>query len=242
MGAFYAVKKGRKVGLFNSIIEYDNATKGFKGFIAKKFSDEKQAKKWLDGKLELKSKKVKIFVTADNTKTTILAPKKKANRNTTIHAHVDGSHISNTPFSSYAVIFTTEEGIYIESIAGTTNNFSELKNVAGELYGASQAINWAITNGYKKIIIHYDCNQIEKLVNGASSAKSSGTRAYINYMNYVQEKIEIEYSYNKAHCGHFYNSEVDKLARAIAESRSKTVKSVPKVENLNYYSNNVNCN
>ncbi len=90
---------------------------------------------------------------------------------------------------------------------------ADMRNVAGEIAGAQRAMEFAIENKAKRVIIYYDYEGIEKWCTGAWKARKEGTQLYVKAYEKLKEKIEIEFVKVAAHTGNKYNEEADILAK-----------------------------
>lgn len=194
----YAVKKGKQIGLFYSWNECSNSVTGYPGAEYKGFETEDEAKAYLEEN-PLDVKKVDINGNADNK----------------LIAYVDGSFDEKIGKYAFGCIILTPKGEIIkESGNGDNPESLAIRNVAGEMLGAMYVVQWAITNGYKALELHYDYEGIEKWARGDWKAKNALTHKYAEFMQCKQEFLQISYQKVKAHSGNLYNEEADKLAKA----------------------------
>ena len=235
----YAVRVGRKTGIFTDVNEYNSSIKGYSNAEGQKFKTIEEAEIYMSKKkksnINLKYRKnLKNFAAFNN-----------FNIDSELHAHIDGSYIKNKNFFSYSVIFTDIHGDLIETMSGTSNVFIEYKSVAAELYAACMAIQYAIIKEYKEITLHFDCKSIG-IEQNLKHFKSPIIKSYINFINSIKDLIKINYSYNKAHSGHFYNDNADNMAKKVGqlvdslEYRKNLVKEKYNINSLNDYTKNNN--
>jgi len=187
---FYAVKEGKNVGIFTTWNECEEAVKGYPNASYKGFSTEREAREYLGMPLPLE----------------IIKPDK-----TTAIAYVDGSFNPKTKTYGYGVFFQNDKSTFKGS--GNKTEYQSMRNVSGEILGACAAILVAIKKGYKKIIIHYDYEGIEKWANGIWKTNKKGTQLYKEFIKEKRKLIEVEFVKVKAHSGIEYNEIVDKLAK-----------------------------
>jgi ribonuclease HI len=88
-----------------------------------------------------------------------------------------------------------------------------MRNVAGELLGAMEAIKWAIENQYESVVIHHDYQGIAKWATGEWEAKKEGTKSYVTFINKHKKLISIQFNKVEGHTGNKYNEQADKIAR-----------------------------
>ena len=196
----YAVRKGKKTGLFYSWNECEMAVNGYPGAEFKSFLTEEEAKKYL-GNEKIKTENAYIPDTSDMEVGRLLA-------------YVDGSFdVAIGKYAFGCVILTPDGEIIRESGNGDNPEALAIRNVAGEMLGAMTAVRWAIKNGYDMIELRYDYEGIEKWATGAWNAKNALTQKYAEYMQRQKRYIKISFQKVKAHSGDYYNEEADKLAK-----------------------------
>lgn len=195
----YAVRKGKKTGLFYSWNECEMAVNGYPGAEFKSFLTEEEAKKYL--RYERKTENAYISDASDMEEGRLLA-------------YVDGSFdVAIGKYAFGCVILTPDGEIIRESGNGDNPESLAIRNVAGEMLGAMTAVRWAIKNGYDTIELRYDYEGIEKWATGAWKAKNALTQKYAEYMQRQKRYIKISFQKVKAHSGDYYNEEADKLAK-----------------------------
>lgn len=100
-----------------------------------------------------------------------------------------------------------------------------MKNVAGEIEGSKQAIQWAVENKKNQIKIFYDYIGIEKWANKEWKAKNQLTRGYVSFIENMSNTIVISFEHIKSHSGIKYNEMADQLAKnALYGNNYKTYK------------------
>lgn len=188
---YYAVKIGRKKGVFNSWDECKKAVEGFSNAIYKSFSDYNQAYEFVydENKDDIKSEEPEVF------------------------AYIDGSYDNAIKKFSYAgIIF--ENGKRFEFSNSSDNKEQvELRNVAGELHAAMYVMKYALENKIKNITIYYDYAGIEMWATDKWKTNLDFTREYSSYAKKIMKNVNICFKKVKAHSGIKYNEEVDKLAK-----------------------------
>lgn len=196
----YAVRKGKKTGLFYSWNECEMAVNGYPGAEFKSFLSEEEAIKYL-GNEKIKTGNAYFPDTSDMEEGKLLA-------------YVDGSFdVAIGKYAFGCVILTPDGEIIRESGNGNNPEALAIRNVAGEMLGAMTAVRWAIKNGYDTIELRYDYEGIEKWATGAWKAKNVLTQKYAEYMQRQKRYIKISFQKVKAHSGDYYNEEADKLAK-----------------------------
>lgn len=194
---FYAVKNGKKIGIFNTWDECKEQVNGYKGAEFKSFENREEALNYINGT------DVKIISPA--------IPKEDE-----IYAYIDGSFNKDTNEYAFGVVIINSQK-EIKTFSGKDNreDVASMRNVAGELKGAMTVVNYVVKNlpEIKKIKIYHDYEGIAKWVTGEWRTNLEFTIKYKEYMNKMKEKIEISFEKVKAHTGVEYNEMADKLAK-----------------------------
>lgn len=97
--------------------------------------------------------------------------------------------------------------------SGNKEESAALRNVTGEMLGAMFAVKWAMSHGYKDVLICYDYEGIEKWAIGVWKAKTELTSKYAAAMKEWAESIRISFKKIAAHTGNRYNELADQLAK-----------------------------
>ncbi|GFZ87322.1 hypothetical protein GCM10008018_36950 [Paenibacillus marchantiophytorum] len=208
---YYSVKKGRLTGIFETWDKCKAQIDGYSGAEYKSFASLIDAKKYLKEDDNL------LIVPTD------LNNQDNDLKRNVIVAYVDGSYSENLKIFSYACVFLDGKETTISGTGNNKDNIS-MRNVAGELLGAMEAIKWAIKEKYEEIIIHYDYEGIEKWANGLWKANKEGTQYYKNFIIENRNIIKISFKKVKAHSGDKYNEIVDSLAKNAIEN-AESIKS-----------------
>ena len=90
----------------------------------------------------------------------------------------------------------------------------KIRNVAGEMLGAMNAVQWAKEHEYPAVEIRYDYEGVEKWVTGVWRAKTPLTSKYAAHMQEAGKKVKISFCKIAAHTGNHYNEEADQLAKS----------------------------
>ena len=135
-------------------------------------------------------------------------------------AYVDGSYNIRTKQFSYGVVFftgnTNPDGTAEEihmSKAFSHEELAEMRNVAGEIMGAGQAMKTARTLGIKELVIFHDYEGISKWCTGQWKAKKTWTQKYKKFYDEVSADVKISFVKVTGHSGDKYNDLADLLAR-----------------------------
>ncbi len=210
---YYAVKEGRKTGIFHTWEETQKQVIGYKAAIYKSFLSLDEAKQYLE------SEDVQIKNTLGNTKSInekVEEAKKNLKQNEAI-AFVDGSYaeVDGVPKYSYgAVIITSQDEITLSEVFDDPESV-KLRNVSGEVKGATKVIEWCVDNKFTKLFLYYDYIGIEKWATREWKRNNAITQAYSDYFAKVLDKLDVEFIHTPAHTGIVYNELADKLAKKV---------------------------
>ena len=128
-------------------------------------------------------------------------------------AYIDGSFDEKTNSYSFGGVLIIDDKDYTFKKKYTEDDYSSLRNVAGEIKGAGFIINYCIQKGIKELHIFYDYLGIEKWYKGEWKAKSSIAIEYQKFAILAKEKINVVFHKVKSHTNNHYNEMADKLAK-----------------------------
>ena len=185
---FYAVRIGRKPGIYNSWPECKSQIHKFPGSIYKSFYNLSEAQEF-----------IKI-------------PEKKSINNSS-YAYVDGSFNKYTKFYGYGGFIMHNNQKYIIQGKGNEPNLVEMRNVAGEILGCQEVAKKAIQLGIKNIDIFYDYAGIAEWATGSWKRNKEGTKEYYSFMQTIKPIININFRKVEGHSGNEGNDEADRLAK-----------------------------
>jgi len=194
----YAVKKGRTTGIFATWDECKASVDGFAGAEYKGFASREDAEAYLG----------------------ISRP--ETTEEAGVKAYVDGSYdAASGRYSCGVVIVETDDAgeTRIKQISAAYSNeeASKLRNVAGEVMGSKQAIDYCIQNGIGSVRIYHDYEGVGKWADDKWKANTAFTSAYKAYIADARKRIDIEFVKVKAHAGNKYNEMADALAKKALE-------------------------
>lgn len=212
---YYAVKAGRKTGLFTSWDECKLQVEGFSNPVFKSFNSKLQAEEYLgisdnEDSLLSEIKKYSDLEIEKNNRLNLEF------NNYDIVLYVDGSY--NKSQCRYGSGFVATD-IYSEKeifkhYCGD-KDLPEMKNVTGEIVATLNALNWAIMNGYRNILLCYDYEGIEMWSTGKWKTNKDLSQLLKNtYKFYTDMGVKITFDHIKAHTGNKFNELADELAKA----------------------------
>lgn len=189
---FYAVKNGKKIGIYSTWNECKEQVNGFSGAEYKSFPSIEEAREYVYGTLKSVCE----------------------NSESTVEAYVDGSYEHCIKaYGSGVVILKNDEVEKTYSIKGEDKNLVGMRNVAGEIEASKIAMNHCIDNKIENLILYFDYEGIEKWCTGAWKTNKEGTIEYKKYYDNIKSKLNVKFVKVKAHSGDKYNEEADKLAK-----------------------------
>ena len=191
MAKFYAVRNGKKCGIFLTWDECKEQVEGFKGAEYKSFKTRADAESYLVGN-----------ATDDNDYRDILC------------AYVDGSFdVSTGRYGSGVVYVVNGEVIDTQNKCASHPDIVAMRNVAGEITASVMAMRYAIAGGYKDIVIFHDYEGIAKWCRGEWKTEKEGTRLYKMFYDSVKTRLSVTFVKVEAHTGVEYNEMADRLAK-----------------------------
>ena len=185
---YYAVKKGRKIGIYLSWDDCKEQVDGFEGAEYKSFSDIIEAEAYLTDK--------PTIVEIDGPV-----------------AYVDGSFKESTNEYSFGVVLLVDGKEYYFKKSFPSDELSSMRNVAGEIKGAGFIILYCLNRGINKLTIYHDYEGISKWYQNEWKANLFGTKKYQEFANEVKGQIDVNFVKVKSHSNDYYNDLADRLAK-----------------------------
>lgn len=192
---FYAVRKGRQIGIFNTWDECKKQTDKFQGAEFKSFTTFEEAEAFINNGSNSKCVNINDLKSDE------------------IIAYVDGSYNGSDTEFSYGMVIIDEGNEYTFSEKIVDKKLAEMNNVAGEIAGAMAAMTYAFEHNKRKVYIHHDYTGISKWCLGEWKTNKEGTISYKKFYDEMKEKIEIEFVKVKGHSNDKYNDLADELAK-----------------------------
>ena len=201
-GKFYAVRKGKVPGIYNSWDACKRMVDGYPGAIYKSFKSKKEAEDFVAGGASV----------AQST-----AQTESVTETTTDYAFVDGSFNIATGVYGFGGFLVAGEERYVLQGAGQEADMASMRNVAGEILGSMAAMRKALELGLREITIYYDYLGIEMWATGGWKRNKSGTIAYYEYVQSIRDRLAIHFVKVKGHSDNkdqysYWNNFVDRLA------------------------------
>ncbi len=192
MGKFYAVKNGRKPGIYESWDDCKAQVDGFSGAIYKSFKSKADALEFLgtlESAKEVKEQNIPVW-------------------------YVDGSYNINTREYAFGAVllWNGEEKTFQKKFP--SDSLASMRNVAGEIKGAEFAMEYSKEAGFSEISIYYDYTGIENWALGNWNANLEGTQSYVAAYKKISKMLKVNFQKVKGHSGDKYNDLADKLAKS----------------------------
>ena len=200
MAKFYAVKKGKKTGIFSTWDECKEQVTGFKGAVYKSFKTLSEAEAFL----ERNEEKIENIEEVDG-----------------VYAYIDGSFDRVSGIYGSGVVIVDSDEKYEYKHAENREDYAQLHNVAGELEAAKFVMWYAVDKKIKEITLFYDYQGIEAWAVGDWKANLPYTQDYVKFYNKVKTAVKVNFVKVKAHTGIELNEVVDKLAKEAIEQFKK---------------------
>lgn len=186
---YYAVKNGRKTGIFKSWDECRVQVDGFSGAQYKSFAKKEDAEEFLSPRESV------------------------AESEFGVRAYVDGSfNVKTSEFSFGAVIFLEGEELCF------SEKFSEpelaaMRNVAGEIKGSEFVLKYCAEKKIPAVEIYHDYEGIAAWAEGRWKTNKAGTIAYKKLFDEISSRVLVKFVKVKGHSGDKYNDMADRLAK-----------------------------
>lgn len=214
---FYAVKVGRKPGIYYTWDACKETVHGFPGAIYKSFKTRAEAEEFLNRNENYAQRAVFTEESEEGTlkqKCDGLNNKEAKSVETPLYyAFVDGSYNVTTKVYGYGGFLIHDGKKEILQGSGTDEEMALMRNVAGEVLGSIAAMEKAIELGLPELSIYYDYAGIEMWADGTWKRNKKGTIDYYDYVHSVRDKLQIHFIKVKGHSGVEGNEEADRLAK-----------------------------
>ena len=204
---YYAVKKGRIPGIYETWDECKEQTSGFSGPVFKSFQTLKEAEKFM------KETNKDFDGTLPN-----------------VYTFVDGSFNPKTNVYGFGGYLSVNGTKYEITGNGLDPKLASMRNIAGEILGAKAGIEKAVELGLNEVTVIYDYMGIEEWAKGTwkinlKNGESEADNPICQYRDYVQklkaQGMKIEFLKVKGHSGIEGNEIADKLAKQAVGIKGK---------------------
>ncbi len=189
---YYAVLSGRNPGIYKTWTECQRQVVGFKGARFKGFATLAEAEAFMGGEEGTKTFDKELLQQG-------------------IVVFVDGSYRHGC-YSWGFVAYRDGQPAFEANGKGTSPEAARLRNVAGEMEGARQAVLWAEAMGEEPITICHDYEGIAAWPLKRWQAKLPETKAYAEFM--ASRLNMVHFQKVEGHTGVEGNERADQLAKA----------------------------
>lgn len=203
---YYAVRKGRVPGIYESWEDCKKQVTGFSSASYKSFPSRGEAEAFMGSGVVSGPDKGKEEVLPFETAASVSGAE-------VMTAYVDGSYNVKTKEFSYGMVILYQGEEHCFSAKVDSKDLAAMRNVAGEIKGAEAAMRYALCQGVKKLIIYHDYEGIAKWCTGEWKANKEGTKAYQEFYHSLHGKLLVEFVKVKGHSNDKYNDMADALAK-----------------------------
>ena len=208
---FYAVKQGRKTGIFLTWDDCKKQVMGYPGAIYKSFGTEAEAKEYLG----IGSAVAGLDSGISGTECAVAGRIQTGTpASGAVEIYVDGSYHAATKEFSYGMVVLIDGREEKFSQKMSDPELAQMRNVAGEIKGAEFVMRYCLDNGISSVDIYYDYAGIEKWCTGEWQTNKSGTIKYAAFYKEASKKLTVRFVKVKGHSGVKYNELADKLAKS----------------------------
>lgn len=194
---YYAVQRGRSIGVFYSWSDCRKQIEGFKGALYRCFPTEAQAM---------------AFAYPAGSSLRPMSEYKKP-----LVAYTDGSYGASN-HGGWGYVLLSDNTPILQAYGPCTLPFS-VRNIGGEIEAVQEAVNKAVELGADYIRICHDYEGIGRWGNGEWNASKPCTTAYRDFISDKRKNITIEFTKVSGHKGIEYNELADRLASKGVTSR-----------------------
>lgn len=191
---YYAVRQGRNPGIYESWEDCKKQVDRFPCAQYKSFSSRQEAQLYLNRQ--------------EPSRQEAAAPDQDG-----AIAYVDGSYRADTgEFSCGVVLFYQgQEQRFSQKFSDPA--LGAMRNVAGEIMGATCAIKYCLREGIPNLVIYHDYEGIARWAQGDWKTNLKGTADYAAFCRKSSETMSISFVKVKGHSGDRYNELADQLAK-----------------------------
>ncbi len=188
---YYSVRQGRIPGIYESWEACREQVQGYSGAVYKSFASREEAKAFLEGD----------------------KPALKNDEPVCPEIYVDGSFRADTGEYSYGMVILWEGETLCFKEKFADPEMASMRNVAGEIRGAQAAMEYALAQGWRGIVICHDYAGIANWCTGEWKASKEGTAAYRDFYRSIKDRLEVRFVKVKGHSHDRYNDMADSLAK-----------------------------
>lgn len=204
---FYAVKRGRRTGIFTSWLACEPQVYRFKKAQYDSFDTLEDAQAYLGTE---ESAQTSLFPPVHHDRTLEEAEFEAGE----VQAYVDGSYNDDDAIGGYGLVLVKDAMVLLKDLGSYRHpDLIQSGQIAGELLGAMRAVELALANGYTHMNIVYDYEGIRRFARGEWTANTFATQDYQRTMERYLKKVDVSFIKVKSHSGNAYNDLADQLAK-----------------------------
>ena len=209
-GKFYAVKNGRKNGIYRNWDECKAQINGFSGAVYKSFKTEAEAVEYMADGIEIDTCRCEAGSRDIQKENNGCSDAGRDIIDMPV-AYVDGSYYNGR--FSYGMVILYDGQEICDGKEIYDSELAQMHNVAGEIKGSEAAMRYALEHGFSEITIFHDYEGIARWCLGEWKANKEGTRAYKAFYDSIKDKLKVNFVKVKGHSGDKYNDLADTLAK-----------------------------
>ena len=198
---YYAVRAGRIPGIYEKWADCQKQVTGYSGAIFKSFPSLEEARRFIAGTADTQPRDIQAIV-----------PDQSPNPAAAI-AYVDGSYDPKTKAYACGVVLFYNGQEHRLSKKYTDPEMAEMRNVAGEIMGATEAISFCLAKRIPALQIYHDYEGVARWADGSWRANKAGTKAYSEACRAAGQQLSLRFHKVKGHSGDKYNDLADLLAK-----------------------------
>lgn len=204
---YYAVKAGKKTGIYETWDECREQVDGYSGHAYKSFKTLDEAYEYM-GYISGMEREIKDEESVRGEENVpVYGPGEMI-------AYVDGSYNGATEEFSYGMVAFVGGETIRSCKAFNDANLAAMRNVAGEIKGSEAAMRLAIEKKCGTLHIYHDYDGIAKWPLGEWKAGKEGTIAYKQFYDSIKPELTVIFHKVTGHSGDKYNDEADALAKS----------------------------
>ena len=232
---YYVVRKGRETGIFVDEKIYLRQTKGFKDAQCKSYKNIESAILYLLGREDEIGRQTQMnnqdeakFVNGQRKpyqapslskidgKTEYVSPE--------CVIYVDGSfNPEDSLYSMGAVMLMADKCIEMSQVFND-NNWAKYRNIAGEIFATTTAVQEAVNRGAKSILINHDLVGLSHCLREDANINADIWKLYRETMGKLSKEANLEFQLVKGHSGVTFNTRADQLAKGAIKHKQNELK------------------
>lgn len=193
MQYYYAVKRGRRKGVFKNLDSCMAQVKGYPEAVFKRCSSLEEAQNFIyeNSISVLKQTECTAYICGEFDPLTRMYAASVEFTHSKTNKIENILKVFNTPENKDKTLFTIRSSFAVSDVC--ENDFADLKDSCGEVMAAILAVNYALSNGYKSITLFHTLACVGAWPLNIWSADTPQSTAYKRYINSIKEQIDIQF-------------------------------------------------